>query len=100
MKQLHQAVPAAYVEIHPDDARRLGVQSGEAVRVVSRRGELELPARIDDRGKPLPGSVFVPFFDEGKLINKVTLDAYCPISKQPDYKKCAVRVEKIGAARG
>jgi nitrate reductase NapA len=100
VKQLHQAVPHAYVEIHPDDARRLGIQNDETVRLVSRRGQLDLPARIDDRGKPVPGSVFVPFFDEGKLINQVTLDAYCPISKQPDYKKCAVRVEKIGAARG
>ena len=96
--QLHSAVPSAYIEIHPDDARRLGITNGETVRVASRRGTLDLPARIDDRGKPVPGSVFVPFFDEGKLINQVTLDAYCPISKQPDYKKCAVRVEKIGVA--
>jgi nitrate reductase NapA len=95
--QLHQAVPAAYVEIHPDDARRLGIQNGEPVRLVTRRGQLALPAVIDGRGQPLPGSVFVPFFDEGKLINQLTLDAYCPISKQPDYKKCAVRVEKIAA---
>ena len=98
--QLHRAVPTAYVEIHPDDARRLSVQNGERVRVVSRRGRIELDALVDGRGKPLPGSVFVPFFDEGKLINELTLDAYCPISKQPDYKKCAVRVEKIGATEG
>jgi nitrate reductase NapA len=38
--------------------------------------------------------VFVPFFDEAYLINLLTLDAHCPISKQPDYKKCAVRLEK------
>jgi len=95
---LHRAVPAAYLEIHPDDARRLNVQNGERVRLVSRRGRIELDAVVDGRGRPLPGSVFVPFFDESKLINDVTLDAYCPISKQPDYKKCAVRVEKIGVA--
>ena len=98
--QLHRAVPAAYVEIHPDDARRLNVQNGERVRVVSRRGRIELDAVVEGRGQPLPGSVFVPFFDEGKLINELTLDAYCPISKQPDYKKCAVRIEKIGIAEG
>ena len=98
--QLHAAVPAAYVELHPDDARRLGVQSGERVRLVTRRGQLELNVVTEGRGQPLPGSVFVPFFDEGKLINHLTLDAYCPISKQPDYKKCAVRVEKIAAAEG
>ncbi len=39
--------------------------------------------------------VFVPFFDETKLINFVTLDAYCPMSKEPDYKKCAVRLERV-----
>lgn len=98
--QLHRAVPAAYVEIHPDDARRLGTQNGERVRLVTRRGQLELDAVVEGRGQPLPGSVFVPFFDEGKLINQLTLDAYCPISKQPDYKKCAVRVEKIATAEG
>jgi nitrate reductase NapA len=38
---------------------------------------------------------FVPFFDENVLINLVTLDAYDPISKQPDFKKCAVRIEKV-----
>ncbi len=96
--QLHQAVPTAYVEIHPDDARKLGITSGQMVRLISRRGQIDLPARIDERGKPLPGSVFVPFFDEGKLINRLTLDAYCPISKQPDYKKCALRLEKIASA--
>ena len=98
--QLHAAVLAAYVELHPDDARRLAVQAGERVRLVTRRGQLELNVVTEGRGQPLPGSVFVPFFDEGKLINHLTLDAYCPISKQPDYKKCAVRVEKIAAAEG
>jgi nitrate reductase NapA len=38
--------------------------------------------------------VFVPFFDENMLINDITLDSFCPISKEPDYKKCAVKVEK------
>ena len=38
--------------------------------------------------------MFVPFFDEKQLINHLTLDATCPVSKEPDYKKCAVRVEK------
>ena len=42
--------------------------------------------------KPPLGLVFVPFFDEGKLINKLTLDATCPISKETDFKKCAVKI--------
>ena len=93
---LHQAVPHAYVEVHPADAEELGVRDGETVRLVSRRGSVELQARIDYRGRPPQGKVFVPFFDESILINELTLDAYCPISAQPDYKKCAVRVERIG----
>ncbi len=92
--QLARAVPEAYVEIHPEDARKLGVQDGERVRVVSRRGHIELPAHVDRRGVPERGVVFVPFFDERVLVNLVTLDQYCPLSKEPDYKKCAVRIEK------
>jgi nitrate reductase NapA len=53
---------------------------------------MELPVWIAGRGAPPRGSVFVPFFDESKLINLVTLGATDPFSKQPDYKKCAVRI--------
>jgi nitrate reductase NapA len=95
VKQLHQAVPHAYVELNRADAQRLGIQTGDRVRVTSRRGKLELPALVDGRGKPVAGQVFVPFFDEHLLINLVTLDAMCNISKEPDYKKCAVKVERV-----
>lgn len=56
---------------------------------------MKLPASINERGVPDRGQVFVPFFDESMLVNNLTLDAFCPISKQPDYKKCAVKVEKV-----
>lgn len=94
--ELFGAVPYAYVEIHPEDADRLGIQNGQNVRVRSRRGELVLPASIGQTARAVPpkGTLFVPFFDEDKLINRVTLDAFCPISKQPDYKKCAVALER------
>jgi nitrate reductase NapA len=94
VKQLHQAVPRAYVELNRADAVALGVQDGQRVRLVSRRGELVLTASVDHRGQPPRGSLFVPFFDESLLINELTLDAMDSISKQPDYKKCAVRVER------
>jgi nitrate reductase NapA len=94
---LHAAVPRAYVELSGDDARTLGIRNGERVRLVSRRGALEIEARIDYRSQPLPGHVFVPDFDETLLINELTLDAYCPVSGTPDRGKCAVRVERIGA---
>lgn len=91
---LHQAMPHSYAEINPEDAKALGVSNGDKVRLISRRGDLVLPASINGRGRPAQGQVFVPFFDENYLINELTLDSFCPISKQPDYKKCAVRVEK------
>jgi nitrate reductase NapA len=95
VKELHQAVPSAYVELNRADAQKLGVKSGDKVRLVTRRGKLELPVAVDGRGKTPAGSVFVPFFDESLLINDLTLDAMDNISKQPDYKKCAVRVELV-----
>jgi nitrate reductase (cytochrome) len=97
---LHRAVPRAYVEVHRQDAAELGVADGEDVRLVTRRGSLTLPVRIDHRAQPPRGQVFVPFFDETLLVNELTLDAFCPISGQPDYKKCAVRVERLGSEGG
>ena len=54
-------------------------------------------ARVETRGRDRPprGLVFVPWFDESKLIKKVTLDATDPISLQTDFKKCAVRIERV-----
>lgn len=92
---LRRAMPQAYVEMHPEDAQRLRIDNGEVVRVRTRRGDLELPVWLDGRGRVLPGMLFVPFFDERLLVNELTLDAVDPISKEPDYKKCAARVEKI-----
>ena len=92
---LHKAVPKAYVELNDGDARDLGIRSGDKVRLVSKRGKIEMEAAVMFRANPPRGQVFVPFFDEAYLINELTLDAFCPISKEPDYKKCAVRVEKV-----
>ncbi|MCH2175712.1 MAG: molybdopterin-dependent oxidoreductase [Lentisphaeria bacterium] len=92
---LHQAVPEAYVEINPIDAKRMNIQNGELIEVTSRRGTIQIKTVINGRGRPPKGQVFIPFFDESYLINELTLDAFCPISKQPDYKKCAVKIIKI-----
>jgi nitrate reductase NapA len=92
---LKRAMPETFVEIHPDDARRLRIADGDQVRVTSRRGSMTARASVNGRSVPQKGLVFVPFFDEDRLINRVTLDAFCPLSKQPDYKKCAVKVEKV-----
>ena len=87
-------MPHGYVEMSPEDAKEMGVRTGDLVKLTTRRGAVTLPASVNERGKPPKGQVFVPFFDESLLVNELTLDAFCPISKQPDYKKCAVRVEK------
>jgi nitrate reductase NapA len=92
--ELSQAMPSAYVEMHPEDARDRDLQSGDAVVIRSRRGEIKLVAWVNGRGRPPRGTVFVPFFDETMLINELTLDALDPFSKQPDYKKSAVQVIK------
>lgn len=94
--QLSRSMPAAYAELHPDDARERGISNGDTVILETRRGRIELPAWVDGRAKPARGSVFVPFFDERAQINLLTLDAHDPFSKQPDYKKCAVKVRKKG----
>lgn len=96
--QLHAAMPAAYVEVHPQDAQRLGVTQGERVVVESRRGKVIVPVWINGRGTPPVGTLFIPFFDETMLVNRVTLEAHDPFSKQPDYKKCAVRLRKATPA--
>jgi nitrate reductase NapA len=92
---LFKAYPHATAAIHRDDAVKLGIANGDRLRISSRRGSVEVMAEIDGRVKPQPGLVFVPWFDEDVMINKVTLDAFCPISKQTDFKKCAVRLEKV-----
>ena len=90
--ELHKAVPEAQVFMHPEDAKKRGLQRGMVVKVQSRRGEMIARLETKGRNKPPVGLIFVPFFDESKLVNKLTLDATCPISKETDYKKCAVKV--------
>lgn len=93
--ELHNAYPSAVCEMHPDDAKKYGLRNLDQVRVSSRRGSIVLTVNLNGRGKSEKGNVFVAFFDEGKLINELCLDAYCPISGEPDYKKCAVKVARV-----
>jgi nitrate reductase NapA len=93
--ELNRAVPNALCYMHPEDARARQLRRGDEVRVISRRGEIRVRIETRGRDKPPRGLVFVPWFDEGRLINKVTLDATDPLSKQTDFKKCAVKIEKV-----
>ena len=90
--ELYKAMPMALVFMHPDDAKARGLRRGSEVKVVSRRGEMLTRVETRGRNKPPRGVVFVPWFDSARLINKCTLDATDPISKQTDFKKCAVKI--------
>ncbi|MFC8301406.1 molybdopterin oxidoreductase family protein [Micromonospora orduensis] len=90
---LRRAAPEAFVELHPDLAARLGIDDGDPVLVTSRRGELRAPARLSAGIRP--DTVFAPFHWAGAgRANSVTNDAVDPISGMPEFKICAVRVEK------
>jgi len=91
-EKLHQEVPEAYAEINPADAALLEIGQGEKMRLVSRRGEIELKARITPR---VPEKVvFVPFHFTEARANVLTQMALDPVAKIPEYKVSAVRVEK------
>jgi nitrate reductase NapA len=92
--ELHRSYPSAQLFMHPDDAKARGLQRGMAVKVQSRRGEVLTRVETRGRNEPPRGVVFMPWFDESQLVNKLTLDATCPISKETDFKKCAVKVLK------
>ena len=92
--ELHRAMPSALVYVHPDDALERGMRRGDEVKIVSRRGEVLTRVETRGRNKPPKGLVFMPWFDASRLVNKVTLDATDPLSKQTDYKKCAVKLVK------
>jgi nitrate reductase NapA len=92
--ELHRAVPSAVMWMNKADAQKRGLQRNDLVWIESRRGKVKVRVETGGRNKMVKGTVYVPFFDEGVLINRVTLDTTCPISKESDYKKCAVKVYK------
>ncbi len=89
---LNRLYPEALAEINVEDAKRLNIVDGEYINMVSRRGSLRIKARVSeitDRGV-----AFVPFHFYEAAVNKLTNNALDPISKIPEYKVCAVRIEK------
>jgi assimilatory nitrate reductase catalytic subunit len=91
---LERLAPEAWVEVHPADARDLGVRSGDLVRVSSSRGSIErLRARVTSVVRA--GEVFIPFHWDERCANRLTTAQFDPISREPNYKQCAVRVEVV-----
>jgi assimilatory nitrate reductase catalytic subunit len=91
---LSKAAPAAFVELHPDLAERHGIGDGDEVRVTSRRGTATAPARVTDTIRV--DTVFMPFHWGGAArANTLTNPALDPTSRMPEFKVCAVRVERV-----
>ena len=90
-----RAVPKQYVEFHPKDAAKLGIKDGDMVRIISRRGSVEILAKVGRPGVPMPGLIFALWFEPDPLVNIVVNDAVDAGSKEPEFKICAVRVEKV-----
>ncbi|MEB6336347.1 nitrate reductase catalytic subunit NapA [Serratia rhizosphaerae] len=93
--ELHRAFPEAVLFIHPLDAKRRNLRRGDKVKVLSRRGEVVSMVETRGRNRPPQGLVYMPFFDAAQLVNNLTLDATDPLSKETDFKKCAVKLEKV-----
>ncbi|PJG83570.1 nitrate reductase catalytic subunit NapA [Caviibacterium pharyngocola] len=93
--ELHRSFPNNLVWMHPTDAKKRGLRHGDKIKVISRRGEMISFLDTRGRNKVPEGLIYTTFFDAGQLANKLTLDATDPISKETDFKKCAVKVEKV-----
>ena len=92
--ELYRAVPDAVLFMNKKDAKKRRLRNGAEVKIKTRRGEIITRVETRGRNKPPEGLVFVPWFDAGRLVNKLTLDQTDPLSKETDYKKCACKVEK------
>jgi len=95
---LERLSPQAWLEMNPRDARLMNLRSHDRIDVVSRRGrvrgvELRLTEIV------APGQIFMPFHFFETNVNEVTQSAFDPISREPNYKQCAVRVERSGATQ-
>lgn len=87
-------VPNERVEVSPVDASWLGLADGDAVDVVSRRGRVRVPVQVTDRSPE--GVVFMSFhFPESAPTNLLTTDAFDPITETPEFKACAIRIERV-----
>ena len=92
---LERESPDPFIDMHPDDARSLQVRTGDLVRISSRRGAVEMKARVVDQVGMK--TLYAPFHFHEAPINKVTTSSMDPEAKIPEYKICAVRVEKVMA---
>jgi assimilatory nitrate reductase catalytic subunit len=92
IRPLRETAPAPFVELHPALAQRLGIVEGERVRLTTRRGSAVVPAKLTTGIRP--DTVFMPFHWGGAgSANALTNPALDPVSRMPEFKVCAVRLE-------
>lgn len=92
--ELYRAVPDAVYFMNEQDAKDRGIKRGDRIKITSRRGEIEAICETKGRNKMPKGMTFMAFFDAQRLVNKLVLDATCPLSKETDFKKTAVKIRK------
>jgi predicted molibdopterin-dependent oxidoreductase YjgC len=90
---LNREMSSGAIDINPHDAERLGIRQKDLVKVSSRRGEVKIRARLTDMVPP--GMVFIPFNFRESAANVLTNPARDPVAKIPEFKVCAVRLEKV-----
>jgi formate dehydrogenase major subunit len=95
-KHLDEEVPTGWIEINPEDAKALGIQDKEIVKASTRRGSIEVPAKVTPDIKK--GEMFMPFHFAECAANILTNNALDPACKIPEFKACSVKVEKIQEA--
>ena len=92
--ELHRAMPSALLYMHPEDAKQRGLKRQDTAWIESRRGKIKAVIETKERNLPPRGYTFITFFDESVFVNKLCIDATCPISKEEDFKKTAVKIYK------
>ena len=90
---LSKEVEEGFVEINPQEARELGIRQGEKIKILSRRGEIEIKVDLSERMEK--STLFIPFHFAESAANVLTNPAFDPIAKIPEFKVCAVRIEKL-----
>jgi len=90
---LNELAPECFAEISVQDAEDYHIEEGDLLKIASRRGEIEAKAKVVEQA--VKGTIFLPFHYAKAAANKLTNAALDPIAKIPEYKVCAVRVEKV-----
>lgn len=93
VKELRHANLESMAQFHPKDAAKLGIKQGDSVKLTSRRGEETFRVKVTDNSRE--GLIYVHMHDPDRMCNRLTNDVVDPVSRQPEFKICAVKVAKV-----